>query len=332
MILKSFQIKNIDIEKNNFYLFYGDNKGAKSDAINFIVKKFSPNCLKYDEEEILINKDSFLEEIFNKSLFEPLKSIVISRISEKILPIIQEIYERNIIDTKIIINADLLEKKSKLRNFFEKEKKAICVPFYPENELSLIQISSQFCKKNNINISQENLNIIINRSRNDRINLVNELEKIKNFCFEKRKINTEEIMKLTNMSENYSVNELVDNCLSKNKLKTLKILNENNYNSQDCFFIIRSFLNKSKRLNSLKENYEINKNIDETISNFKPPVFWKDKDIVKTQMKSWSSENIKNLIFEISRIEKDIKKHSENSLRILTNFILSTVSKPNNVS
>ena len=82
----------------------------------------------------------------------------------------------------------------------------------------------------------------------------------------------------------------------------------------------------------MKENYEINKNIDETISNFKPPVFWKDKDIVKTQMKSWSSENIKNLIFEISRIEKDIKKHSENSLRILTNFILSTVSKPNNVS
>ena len=178
-------------------------------------------------------------------------------------------------------------------------------------------------------LSNESINLIVNRANGERINLNNELEKIESYVTNKKQISVEEIYSLTNLSENYSINELVDNCLAKNKQKTIYILNENNFSFEDTIIIIRTFLIKSKRLLKLSENFKDNKNLDKTILNFKPPIFWKDKDLVKQQIKNWSLNKTYELIDEINKIELDIKKNSSNSINILLDFILNT-SKTNN--
>ena len=318
MILKSFQIKNIDIEKNNFYLFYGDNKGAKSDAINFIVKKFSPNCLKYDEEEILINKDSFLEEIFNKSLFEPLKSIVISRISEKILPIIQEIYERNIIDTKIIINADLLEKKSKLRNFFEKEKKTDIVPCYQDNEITLKNIISKNLKDYS-GLTTAIINLIIDSCGNSRTKIKNEIIKIKAF-FNGSSLNYESISKLLNIKENEDFNFVRDFAISGNKKKTGEYLDNTILETEKTTYYLS---NINQRLMKLKEVVKNKKNIEQTINEIRPPIFWKDKSTFLLQARVWNIKKLDEALKKIYNTEIRLKSNADiNKNIVLKNLIV----------
>ena len=148
------------------------------------------------------------------------------------------------------------------------------------------------------------------------------MEKIRSFTRNKKTIDIKDLLKLTNIAENYSVSELIDNCLAKNKKKTINILNENNYSLDDCILIIRTFLIKSKRLLRLSKEIDNNKNIDEIISSFKPPIFWKDKDIIKQQIQSWSYNNIKKLIYKINETELIIKKNSINALNILSDFII----------
>ena len=84
--------------------------------------------------------------------------------------------------------------------------------------------------------------MLVERCRGDRLNLYNELEKIENFLKYKKQINLEEILKLTNLSENYDLSELVDYSLIKNQKKTLNILNENNFANEDSILILRTFL------------------------------------------------------------------------------------------
>ena len=146
----------------------------------------------------------------------------------------------------------------------------------------------------------------------------------------KKKINIDDILKLTNLAENYSVSELVDHCLAKNQKKTINIINENNFSIEDCILIIRTLLIKSKRLLRLKQEIKIDKNMDQIVTSYKPPIFWKDKEIVKQQIKNWSVENVENLIYKISEIELLIKKNSINSINILSDFIIAQSSKINN--
>ena len=213
---------------------------------------------------------------------------------------------------------------------FEKDKKNICIPFYADNNITLGKIINNFFREKNIPISQQNINLLIDRCRGDRQNLNNELNKIENFTKNKKKINIEEILKLTNLAENYSVTELVDNCLAKNSKKTVNILNENNYSSEDCILIIKTLLIKAKRLNKLQNQTKNNKNIDQVITSFKPPIFWKDKEIVKEQIKNWSLKKIENLIYKINEIELLIKKNSSNAINILFDFIITQSNKTNN--
>ena len=140
----------------------------------------------------------------------------------------------------------------------------------------------------------------------------------------------EDLLKLTNLAENYNVSELIDSCLSKNKKKTINILNENNYSLEDCILIIRTFLIKSKRLIRLKKQLQLTKDIDSIISTFKPPIFWKDKEIVKQQVRNWSYKGAQNLSYEINEVELLIKKHSNNAINILSNFIIEKASVINN--
>ena len=330
MIIKSFESSKINLKKNNFFLFYGKNEGYKTQIIEEKFKKnYKENIYIYDENEILQNQDSFFNNILSKSFFENEKLIIISRITEKIKDIIEEILEKKIEDLVLILNAGVLEKKSKIRTLFEKSKEAVCIPFYEDSNETLSEIVNKFFRDNKIQISQQSINLVVQRCRGDRQNLKNELEKIKSFIKNKNKINSEDLLRLTNLAENYSVSELVDNCLAKNKIKTVKILNENNFSLEDCIVIIRILLMKSKRLLKLTEKIN-NKNIDETISIFKPPIFWKDKEIIKKQIKSWSYKGIENLIFRISEIELLIKKNSSNSINILSDFIIEQTTSISN--
>ena len=331
MIVKSFEINKINISKNNFFLFYGENEGLKNEIINNKFKnKYLGNIFRYEEKEILSEKDSFFESILTKSLFEKEKLIIVSRATDKITNIIKEIFEKNLEDFKFIIISEILEKKSKLRNMFEKDKNVICIPFYSDNNQTLNFIAQTFFKENKIAISQENLNFLIERCRGSRQNLNNELNKIKNYLKDKNKINIEEILKLTNLSENYNYSELVDNCLAKNLKKTVNILNENNYSNEDCILIIRTLLNKSKRLLKLQEEVKINKSVEQTIKNFKPPIFWKDKEIIKEQLVHWPLDKINKMIIDINEVELQIKKNSIGSLNILSDFIISQTRTLNN--
>ena len=204
MIVKYFEIKKINLDINKIILLYGKNEGLKNEATNLLIQDNS-EVNYYEESNIIHNSDIFIEQITSKSLFGEKKTIIIKRASDKIVKIISELNEKNIEDTTIIINSDNLEKKSKLRTFFEKHKNFICVAFYPDNIQTLTKLASNFFQKNNISISHENINQIINKSNGDRKNLLDELEKINLFCANKKKIDTKQLNKLINLQENYNI-------------------------------------------------------------------------------------------------------------------------------
>ena len=320
MIIKSYNADNLK-PNNNFFLFYGKNEGLKKQIINNLLKN-KKEISSYDEREILENSNSFIENTLTKSLFENEKIILIKRGTDKIFKIIEEISEKKIEDLIIIINSENLDKKSKLRAFFEKSKKYICIAVFPDNNQTLAQLTLNFFKQKKILISQQNINFIVNKCNGDRDILENELKKIEHFSKNKKEITFDDLMKLINLSENHGISELIDNCLAKNQKKTLNILNENIFTSEDCILIIRTFLNKSKRILKLCNEFENNKNIETTISSAKPPIFWKDKEIVKQQIYKWKPEKIKKLIYELFEIELIVKKNINNSVNLVTDFIL----------
>jgi len=322
MIIKSFELDKIKTIKKNLILIYGSNQGQKNQIIKDIFENlFKGEISRFDENEILNNYEEFVSNLMNKSLFEDEKLIIISRISDKILKFVNEIVERKIEKIKIIINADNLEKKSKLRNLFEKEKELICIPIYEDNDKNLSLIAENFFRKKNIKLSQEIINLLVGRSRGDRGNLINELNKIENLSITNKNIKIEDVIKLTNLSENYSVFELAENYLAKNKKQVMKILNENNFANDDCILILRTILNRSKRLLKLKEIQNQSGNIDLAISSFKPPIFWKDKVVVKKQIQSWSENEVKKIIYKINDVEILVKKNSNNSINFVSDFV-----------
>jgi len=322
MILKSYEINKINQKINHLILFYGKNEGLKKEALDILIKNKN-NVLSYEEKEILDNQNNFVENIQSKSLFEPEKFIIIKRVTDKILKIIEILQLKNLDDTTIILNSDNLEKKSKLRSLFEKDKKLVCVPFYPDNDQTLSKLVYNFLRDKKISISPSNINLITNKCSGDREKLFNELQKIEHFSKNGKKIDSKNISKLINLSENHSISELVDNCLAKNKKKIINILNENNFNNEDCIMIARSFLIKAKKLLILSITFENNKNIDLTISSAKPPIFWKEKEITKEQIYKWKPKNIKKLIYTLGETELKIKKNINNSINLITDFILN---------
>ncbi len=329
MISKYYEIKEFK-NKTNYFLFYGENEGQKQDVIQANFSQFTKESIyKYTEKDIIENKQIFLENIYSKSFFENEKLILISDVSDKMLNLIKEIIESNINDIVIILIAKRLDKKSKIRNYFEKEKKILICPFYEDTAQTLLSIAKKILFENKINLSTENINLIIERSQGDRINLKNELQKIINLSQNNKKLDLEDILKVTNLSENYSAGELVDNCLSKNKKKTLNILNENIPSSEDNILILRTFLIKLKRLRKLRLNLKENNNIDQVINSFKPPIFWKDKNIIKQQIKIWELNDIESFIVDLNNTESLIKKNPQISNQIINNMILDKVENTN---
>ena len=322
MIIKNYEIKKFT--NNNIFLFHGSNQGFKEETlkINFL-KENTSEYIKYFENEILSNKDIFFNEIFSGSLFNTKKIITISNVTDKIYPLIEELIEKKVQDVKLILIAGVLEKRSKLRSFFEKNKLLISIPFYNDDNQILSKIANEFFKGKKISVSFETINALVNKCNGERKFLNNELDKIEMFLKNRTSISINEINKLTNLGENHSISELVDNCLAKNIKKINYLMNENNFGSEDSVLIIRTLLLKSKRLLNLIQNFSSLKNIDMTISNAKPPIFWKDKDIVKKQIKAWSVNQVEKLIFEINDIELLIKTNTQNSANILSDFIIN---------
>ena len=324
MIIKQYEISKLTTEKYNFYLLYGKNEGLQNEIVNkFFTEKFTGDISKYEEQEINNSKEIIIESILNNSLFQNEKIIIISRVGEKIINFIKDIEERNLIGVKIILKTGILDKRSKLRSYFEKSENLACIPFYEDDNRSLLQITNLFLKENKIIMSRESVNLIINRANGSRNNLKNELSKIYFYSFTNKRIDFDIIKKLTNLSENYEVSEIVDKYLEKNTKDAAKILNENIYSDEDCILILRTLLNKSKRLLDIIERYESIKNLDKVISNTKPPIFWKDKEKVKKQVISWKKEDLKNKIYEINKVEFIVKNNAKNSLNLVSDFIVN---------
>ena len=323
MILKYFELNKLNFSNTNFILLHGKNDGYKNEEIKKIAKNLKKKITSYDEKQIIDNTEDFYESNLNKSLFEDEKIILINRCTDKIIKVIEELIDRNINDTIFILKSEVLEKKSKLRNFFEKSKsQLISIAFYSDNFETLFKIAQQTLKNKKILLSNESVNVLINRCANDRRNLLNEIEKIELYSKNKKKISNEEILTLINLSENHSINELINSCLVKNPRKLFNILNENIYSNDDCIIIIRTLLKKAKSLLNLVSQFQENKNIEKTVNDAKPPIFWKEKNIIKEQINLWSIEKLKKLIVEINDIEFQIKRNSINAKNFTTNFLL----------
>ena len=329
-------IKNIELDKKrlianiNFFLLYGTNSELIKEKIkkNFI-PLFSNNTYKYTESEVVSNSEQFQEELSNKSFFENEKLIIINHVSEKILEIIKRIIEAKIPQIKIILISSLLEKKSKLRNYFEKNTDTIISAFYDDDYKALNFYAREILKKERISVSSQDLNFLINKSKN-RVNLKSELEKLILYYKGKSKISSINIFKLISNSEDIQISELIDECLLKNKKKLLSIINENNNFEDNQILIIKSFLIKLKRLKKLKQSIKDNENIDTIISSYKPPIFWKEKPVIKEQLKIYSLKKIKDMLLKLNNLELIIKENSQVSNHVINDFIFSFTHERSN--
>jgi len=331
MIIKNFELKN-NIKNNiNYYLLYGSNTGLIEETIDkFLKPVFSKNIFVFEEADIIKDLNRFSEIVYNKSFFEEDKFIIINRATDKILSILEEITNDDLSDLKIVIKSNALEKKSKLRNFFEKNKKTIAVAFYEDNNQSLNNLVSNFFREKKIVISKQIINYIIEKTKNNRIVLNNELKKIYLLHYNGKKIELDNIVKVLKSAENYSVSELVDQCLIKNKLKVNLIMNDNYFSSDENIIILKSFLSKLKRLKKIHEIENSTNNFELSINSFRPPIFWKDKEIIKKQLKMWSLDQIIELIKKINNIEIVIKKNTSLSNHLINNFAIEIANFSNN--
>ena len=337
-------IKSYEIEKNpskflgyNFFLLYGENRGLKKDireAIKLAVNRYDTNLefLSIYENDITENEESFYNSIYSGSLFASKKIITVHNVTDKIIKQVKDIVDRYPKNVFIIISAEILEKKSKLRNFFETNIKTLCIPCYLDNDKSLEIIAINKLKKNNIILSRECINLLIEKSNNDRDNLKNEIEKIKSFSLNKKKIEIEEIKSIINFSGEYKSDSFINECLCGNIPQYKKMLSELYSSAVNQIFLLRILANKIQRLLKMKELESDYDNIDSLLIASKPPIFWKEKPMIKKQLTIWNSNTLKTVISEINHTELLCKKNPQTSKIIFFNFINQICKKANNYS
>jgi len=337
MIVKSYEIKKEkNLLSNNFYLLYGENLGLKKDIKNFIAKEIKKNenveVLSFFESEIIENDENFYNFIYSGSLFSSKKIVIINQGSEKILKIISDIYQKFPENIFLFIFSEVLEKKSKLRNFFEKKTKTICIPCYLDNEKDLRSIATIELQKNSLKLSTEIINLIIEKSNSDRNNLRNEIEKIIAYTLNKKRIDLEEIKLLVNFSGDYKTDVLINECLCGNISQYKKALSELYTGTINQILFLRVLSNKVQRLLKIKEQQNSSHNLDFIINSSKPLIFWKEKPMVKRQLSLWSIIDLKNVINEINNVELLCKKNPQVSNNIFLSFFSSICIKANNFS
>ena len=327
MILKSYEIQKnkSNLSKYNFFLLYGE---------NFEIKKMDKDIeiSPLYENDILSNEENFFNSIFSGSLFSRKKIIIIYESTDKIFDKINDISEKLPENTFLIFISGILEKKSKLRNFFERSEKTICVACYLDDERDLETIAQLELKKNNIILSREIINLLIEKSNADRNNLRNEIEKIKSYSLNKKKLELQDIKSLINFSGDYKSDIFINECLCGNISQFKKILSELYVSTINQISLLRILSNKSHRLLKIKEKVNKTNNLDNLINMSKPAIFWKEKPLVKKQLTIWSLNDLKEMIDEINTTELLCKKNPQISASIFLNFFTSICKKASNFS
>ena len=308
MLIKSYIAENnIEVLNKNLSLFYGENLGLKNDFRKKIKLKFKDaEIIYFNQEEILKNNEIIMREINNISLFEKKKIFFIDQVNDKFADIAKKIFEINK-DEKVFLFAEILEKRSKLRSFFENSKEVYIIPCYADNEITIKKIINERLKGFN-GLTRENVNLISENSNLDRIKLNNEIDKIITY-FQDKKIDEKELEILLDLKINDDFNLLRDEALKGNIHKTNKLLSETMLEEEKNVYylnLINIRLNKIKELKKLA----LNKNIEAAISDLKPPIFWKEKDNFISQVKKWDSQKISKILQRTYDLEVKIKSNS----------------------
>ena len=339
MILKSYEIQKnkSNLSKYNFFLLYGENFGLKKDIKEYIEIEIKKKIKHLEisslyENDILNNEENFFNSIFSGSLFSEKKIIIIHESTDKIINNVTNIYNKYVENVYLIFFSDVLEKKSKLRNFFEINKKTICVPCYLDSEKDLEIIAQLELKKSSISLSREAINLLIEKSNSDRNNLKNEIEKIKSYALNKKRIEFDEIKSLINFSGDHKSDVLVNECLCGNILHYKKVVSEIYINTINQVYLLRILSNKIQRLLKIKEKENKLDNLDKLINSSTPTIFWKEKPLVKKQLSIWNRNDLNKLINEINNTELLCKKNPEISNVIFFNFFTKICSKAKNSS
>jgi len=337
MLIKSYEISKKNLNSLNFYLIYGENIGLKQDIIKSVLelkekKNRKYKQYKFEEEEIIKNQNNFFNLIFSGSLFDEKKAIFITRTTDKLFNLISEISKKNVKDILIFFKADQLEKKSKIRNLFEKDKNLVCVACYLDNNFDLTKMIYDEIKQKKIKLSTESINLLIERASGDRNNLRNEINKLNSFALNKQVISYEQIKELTNMARNYQNDYIVNICLNGDKKRLNKTLRENNFFLEDFFILLKIFSKKIHRLLKIKILNRSEKNIDQVFNQIKPPIFWKEKEDVKKQVGLWNEKKLVLIIKKINEIELNCKKNHELATNITLDFLSTVCDEVNNYS
>ena len=323
MIHKSYLIENnIELLKNNLILFYGENVGLLDDFKSKINSNSKNKVLKYSQDEILKDENLVINEIKNISLFEDKKIFFIQNANDKILNFVNKILHE-IKDDKIYIFSNLLDSRSKLRSFFEKQKKVDVVPCYPDNELTIKKIISNNLKEFS-GLTPTIINTIIDSCSCQRTKLNNEIEKIKSY-FQNKNIDIKNLTELLNLKEDDDINLLRDSALAGNISKTSKLLQSMIIEPEKAAYYVSTFIS---RFLKLKEIITIkSKNVEEVVNNMKPPVFWKDKPILIGQAKVWSDKKLYMAINKTYDTEYIIKSNSQIDKKIIIKKLIIDVCK-----
>lgn len=337
MLIKSYEIIKKNLNSLNFFLIYGENIGLKQDIAKSLLEFKEKKSKKYqqfefEEEEIIKNQNNLYNLIFSGSLFDEKKAIFINRTTDKLFNLINEISKKDVKDILIFFKADQLEKKSKIRNLFEKEKNLVCVPCYQDSNFNLIKIINDEIKQTKIKLSMESVNLLIERASGDRNNLRNEINKLKSFALNKQAISYNQVTELTNMAENYQNDYIVNICLNGDKKRLNKTLRENNFFLEDFFILLKTFSKKIHRLLKIKILNRSEKNIDQIFNQIRPPIFWKEKEDLKKQVRLWNEKKIDLVIKKINEIELNCKKNHELATNITLDFLSTVCDEANNYS
>ena len=330
MIYKSYTIENnINLIKENLTLFYGENLGLKDEFKRKIKLNYKDSeIINFSQEDVLKNTNKFFSEIYNISLFDVNKIFFISQTNDKILDIIKEL-ETKISEQKLFLFSEILDKKSKLRNYFEKSKNCSLVACYTDNELTIKNIIIRELNGYE-GLSAENLNLIINSCSLDRIKLKNEIEKIISFFIDK-KINNKELELLLNLRENDDFNILKDEAFNGNRIDTNKLLSDTFIETDKNILYLNMI---SKRLEKLFEIFKLSEktSIENAINSIKPPIFWKDKPSMILQAKKWDKKKVKDTLIEAYNLEIQIKSSSILNKNILIKKFLLDICDTANAS
>ena len=323
MIYKSYLVeKNIDIIKENLVLFFGENIGLIDD-LKKIIKSQNRNCkvLNFDQDAVLKNKELVINELLNHSLFDQQKIYYISQVNDKILDFIEDLNIQNN-NSRIYFFSEILEKKSKLRNFFEKTKECAAVQCYADNEIGIKKIISEKLRGFS-GLNPQIINLITENCNLSRVKLNNEIEKIKTF-FKDKVIDNLKLESLLNLKINENFTQLRDAALSGDRIKTNKLL-DNTIINQDKNIFYLNLLNT--RLLKLKEISKMpkNENIELKLENLKPPIFWKDKPQFIIQSYKWTEKKLKDAQNKTFSCEVSIKSNSLINKNVLMKKLLIDV-------